>query len=96
MGALDQLRSKSSEIHAIATKHGAGNVRVFGSVSRGEARPESDIDFLVYPSPLFSLLSHAGLTRELADLLGRKVDVVIARALRPSVRDSALREAVVL
>ena len=78
----------------IAKKHGATNVRVFGSVVRGETGPESDIDFLVRLDPGVTLLNHAALVRELQDLLGRKVEVVSERGLRLRIRNRVLREAV--
>lgn len=80
----------------IAAKHGARNVRVFGSVARGEADEKSDIDFLVELEPGRSLLDHAALLVELEELLGHRVDVVTGRGLPPRVRDRVLREAVAL
>jgi predicted nucleotidyltransferase len=79
-----------------AAQHGARNVRVFGSVARGEAGEKSDIDFLVELEPGRSLLDHAALLVELEELLGHRVDVVTERGLRPRVRDRVLREAVAL
>jgi len=63
-------------------------------VARGEADPESDVDFLVKPGPGVTLLKQAALIRELEELLGRKVDVVSERGLRPRIRDRILKEAV--
>ncbi len=70
------LRQKRQTILQIATRHGARNVRVFGSVARGESRPESDIGLLGEWAPDRSLLDHAALQADLQELLGRKVDVV--------------------
>ncbi|MCJ7795212.1 MAG: nucleotidyltransferase family protein [Thermoleophilia bacterium] len=77
----------------MAEKHGASNVRVFGSVARGEADERSDIDLLVQMEPGRSLLDHAALWLELEKLLGRGVDVVSEKGLRPRVREHVLRDA---
>jgi uncharacterized protein len=87
------LKSKRQEILAIAVQHGARNVRVFGSVARGEAGPESDLDILVEMEPGKSLLDHIALMQDLEDLLQRKVDVVSERALHWYIRDQVLAEA---
>jgi uncharacterized protein len=89
----DLLKSKRQEILAIAASHGARNVRVFGSVARGEARPESDLDILVEMEPGTSLLDHVALMQDLEDLLGQKVDVVSDRALHWYIKDRVLAEA---
>ncbi len=92
---LDQLlEEKRGEILRIASEHGAREVRVFGSVARGEADRESDIDFLVELEPGRSLLDLGGLQMELESLLGRRVDVVTARGLKARIRERVLREAV--
>ena len=93
MGIEELLQSKRQDILRLAEKHGAHNVRVFGSVLRGEAGPESDIDLLIDLEAGRSLLEHAALLLELEDLLGRKVDVVTERGLRPHVRERVLSEA---
>jgi predicted nucleotidyltransferase len=90
------LQKKREEILCIAAKRGARNVRVFGSVARGEAGPESDIDFLVELEPGRSLLDHAALLLDLEQLLGRKVDVATERSLKERIRVRVLREAVPL
>lgn len=89
----EQLKSKRQEILAIAAKHGASNLRVFGSVARGEARLESDLDILVEMEPGRSLMDHVALMQDLEDLLQRKVDVVSERALHWYIRDRVLAEA---
>lgn len=93
MSIQELLGSKREEILGLAEKHGAHNVRVFGSVVRGEAAQGSDIDFLIDLEAGRSLLEHAALLLELEDLLGCKVDVVTERGLRPRVRERVLSEA---
>lgn len=93
MGIQDLLREKRDDILNLAAKRGARNVRVFGSVARGESGPDSDVDFLVELDEKTTLLQHNALIRELGDLLGCKVDVVSERGLRPRIRDRVLREA---
>jgi predicted nucleotidyltransferase len=90
------LKSRREEILHIAASHGARNVRIFGSVARGEADEQSDIDLLVEFEPGRSLLDHAGLWLELQELLGCKVDVVSERGIKPRIRERVLREAVPL
>lgn len=92
----DLLREKRGEILKLAAKHGARNVRVFGSVARGETAEQSDVDFLVEMEPGRSLLDMGGLLMDLRELLNRDVDVVTERALKPRIRTRVLREAVVL
>ena len=95
-GIRQLLTAKRSEILRVAKAHGAGNVRVFGSVARGEASLESDVDLLVDLEPGRSLLDHAALMLDLESLLGRRVDVAVARGLRPRIRERVLKEAVPL
>ena len=92
----DLLKSRREEILKIAANHGARNVRVFGSVARGEADAQSDIDLLVEFKRGTTLLGHAALIHDLEDLLGVKVDVVSEHGLRERVRDRVLGEAVAL
>jgi uncharacterized protein len=87
------LKSKREEIFAIAANHGAHNLRIFGSVARGESKPESDLDILVEMEPGRSLMDHVALMQDLEDLLQRKVDVVSDRALHWYIRDRILAEA---
>lgn len=84
------------EILRIAAKHGARNVRIFGSMARGEADEASDIDMLVHLDVGRSLFDLGGLLMDLQELLGRKVDVVTEKGLRARIRDRVLREAVPL
>ncbi len=96
MGVNELLRTRREEILRIAAKHGAHNVRVFGSVARGEADETSDVDFLVEMEPGRSLLDLGGLLIDLEGLLGRPVDVVTERGLKPRIRPRVLNEAVAL
>jgi uncharacterized protein len=96
MGIEDILREKREEILEIARRHGADQVRVFGSIARGEARADSDVDLLVRPGPQTSAWFPAGLVLDLEALLGRKVDVLTENALHWYIRDRILSEAVPL
>ena len=96
MDGEDLIRAKRDDILRLAARHGATNVRVFGSVARGEAGPESDLDLLVDVGPVHSPWFPAGLMADLELLLGRKVDVVTERALHWYIRDRVLREALPL
>ena len=96
MGIDELLGSKREEILQVAARHGARNVRVFGSVARGEADESSDIDFLVELEPGRTLFDLGGLLMDLRDLLGRDVDVVTVRGLKPRIQSRVLREAVAL
>ena len=93
---LELLTDKREDVLRIAAKHGAYNVRIFGSVARGEATPDSDIDLLIEKGPATTPWFPAGLVLELEESLGRRVDVVTEKALNPYLRDRVLREAVPL
>ncbi len=93
MDAQTLLKVRRKEILEIAARNGALNIRVFGSVARGEERTDSDIDFLVNLQAGRSLLDLARLLRELQALLGREVDVVTEAGLRPRLRPQVLKEA---
>ena len=96
-GNLNELiGNRREEILEIAARHGARNMRLFGSALRGEAREDSDIDLLVEMEPGRSLLDRVALIQDLEDLLGRKVDVVTVKALHWYIRDRVLGEAVAL
>ncbi len=90
------LKEHREAILRLAAQHGASNVRVFGSVARGEADAASDIDFLVDLAPGRSLLDHVALWQDLEDLLRCKVDVVSEKALHWAIRETVLLEAVPL
>ena len=96
MSLNELLQEKREDILRIATRRGASNVRVFGSVARGEADSKSDIDLLVDLEPGRSLFDLGGLLVDLQDLLGHKVDVVTERGLRERIRAHVLREAIPL
>ena len=96
MGIKELIQSKRDEILRTTFKHGAFNVRVFGSVARGDANPESDIDLLVDVGPKHTPFFPGGLLADLEDLLGRKVDIVTEKGLHWYIRDRVLKEAVPL
>jgi predicted nucleotidyltransferase len=87
------LRDRREEIIRTAARHGARNLRVFGSVARNEAAEDSDVDLLVDLEPGRSLLDLGGLLADLQDLLGCRVDVVTEKGLRERIRDRVLEEA---
>jgi predicted nucleotidyltransferase len=87
------VKQKREEILKIAARHGASNVRIFGSVARGEADDRSDIDILVTFEAGVSLLDHAALMLDLESLLGCKVDVVSEKGLRPRMKETVLQDA---
>ncbi len=93
MSPSDLLEQTRDEILRLAARYGATNVRVFGSVARGEAQPESDIDFLVRMEPGRSIFDLAALVTELEALLGRPVDVVPDDAIYWLLRRRILSEA---
>lgn len=93
---LEAVREKRVEILRIAALHGGNNVRVFGSVARGESRPGSDVDFMVDMEAKRSLFDLGGLLMDLQDLLGCPVDVVTEKGLKGRIRERALQEAIPL
>jgi predicted nucleotidyltransferase len=95
--SIDKLLiSRREEILRVAKRHGAENVRVFGSRAHGQARPESDVDLLVTVGEDTSLLGIVAIKQDLEDLLGSTVHVVTEDAISPYLRDRVLREAVPL
>lgn len=96
MSIRELLKEKREDILRIAAGHGASNLRIFGSVARGEASSNSDVDFVVELEPSRSLLDHVALIQDLEDLLGTKVDVETDKGLRERVRDRILNQAVPL
>ena len=96
MELSDLLKAQRPAILQLAAQHGASNVRVFGSIARGEAGPESDVDLLVTLADDRSLLDLVGLWQDLEDLLEHKVDVVTDGGLNERIRERVLAEAVAL
>ena len=90
------LTAKRQAILQLAAQYGAFNVRVFGSVARGEAGPESDLDLLVDLEPGRSLLDLGGLLLDLRDLLEVSVDVATVPMLKARIRERVLAESVPL
>ena len=94
---MRKLRANRDQVRRIAHRHGASNIRVFGSVARGEDGPDSDVDLLVdLDVRTLGLLPLGAIADELSALLGERVDVAPASALAARVADSALAEAVPL
>lgn len=92
---LDELRNKKAVIAALAAKHGASHIRVFGSVARGEEQPSSDVDFLVAFPPGYDLFTQRlALTEALSELLQLPVEVVPEHELNRHIRAQVVREAV--
>ena len=96
MGLNKLIQEKRGAILEIAARHGAYNVRLFGSVARGEADEASDVDILVELEPNRSLLDLGGFLADMQDLLGCKVDVVTEKGLKTRIRERVLQEAVPL
>src|SRR6266496_4276498 len=97
MGARTPLPKVTVDVvKRIVASRGARNLRVFGSVARGESRPESDLDLLVDMENGRTLLDLVGLWQDLEEALGRRVDVVSEGGLSPHLRDRILREAIPL
>ena len=96
MDKIELLRLRKREILTVAQKYGAKNIRIFGSVARGQASSESDIDLLVELEPGRSIFDLGGLLYELTELLNVEVDVITEKGLRKRFREQVLREAVPL
>ena len=96
MDTRTMLQVRRNDILSVAARYGARNVRVFGSVARGDARPDSDVDILVDMEPGRSPFDLGGLLSELQTLLDVDVDVVTEKGLRPRIRAQVMREAVPL
>jgi len=96
MVTLRTLTERRSEILGLAERYRAGDVRVFGSVVRGENRDDSDVDFLIKPRCGCTLFDLGGMLEDLQDLLGCRVDLVTEDGLKPRLRDHVLKEAIPL
>ena len=96
MNLSKTLSNKREEILRITTAHGATNLRVFGSVSRGEATDKSDLDLLINLEPGRTLLDIIAIKQDLEDLLGCSVEVVTENAVSPYIREQILKEAISL
>ncbi len=97
MLTLEELRAKyKPQILELAKKHGVTDIRVFGSVARGEAREDSDIDFLVKRLPKTDLMNIGGFYSDVEDLLHTKIDIVSEGALSHRIRNRVINEAVYL
>ncbi len=96
MDVAELVRHERNEILRIAERHGARNVRIFGSVAREEAGPDSDVDLLVEVGPDRTPFFPGGLIADLKDLLGCKVEIVTQDALHECIRTLVLQEAVPL
>lgn len=86
MALRDDLHRRRETILGIAARHGVSNLRLFGSVSRGEERPDSDIDLLVDLADGRGFDDYLAFAEELEKEFGRRVDVVLARSLSPHFR----------
>lgn len=93
MNVYQQIEKRRAEILRIAKDHGARNLRLIGSVARGDVHDDSDLDLLVEFEHGRTLMDHAALMLALQSLLGLKVDVASERGLRPRVRSRVLAEA---
>ena len=87
------IESYRAEIRALAERHGLRDVRIFGSMDRGDAEDTSDVDLLVTLPPGRTGLALGALLMEVQDLLGRRVQVVTPHSLHPALRDRVLEEA---
>jgi predicted nucleotidyltransferase len=88
------ITANRSKIYEIASKHGAQDIRLFGSFARGEGKTDSDVDLLVSMRPGSSLLDIIAIKQDLEDFLKKKVDVVTEESLSPYIREEVFKEAI--
>jgi hypothetical protein len=93
---LEEIREYREQIINLTEQYNSTNVRVFGSVARGESTENSDIDFLIDPTPEQDLFDLIRLTRSLKELLHCDVDVIHSNALHPTIKDQITKEAIPL
>lgn len=93
---IDQVRRHAPALHRAAARRGARNIRVFGSVARGDSSPASDVDLLVDLDESHTLLDLAGFAEDATEILGRPVDVATVGMLKERIRDRVLEQAVPL
>ncbi|MBX3083554.1 MAG: nucleotidyltransferase family protein [Anaerolineae bacterium] len=93
LGIHDIIGNKRDQILQLASHYGAYNVRIFGSVARGEAQPDSDVDFLVQFRPESTIWDMVGLWQALGELLHREVDLSTDDTLKPAIKLHALKDA---
>ncbi len=96
LGIDDIIGDKREAVLSLAAKYGASNVRVFGSVARGDAQPDSDVDFIMKFRDDASIFDMVGLWQDLTDLLAREVDLIADHPSGRRIRQQALQEAVSL
>ncbi len=96
MSLPDYVLRNREAILKLARRYGIRRVRIFGSVARGQARPDSDVDFLVDFEPGRSLLDQVGFEQDVQELLGRPVDVVVEGGVSPYLEPTILAEAMAL
>ncbi|MGB3545836.1 MAG: nucleotidyltransferase domain-containing protein [Saprospiraceae bacterium] len=93
---LNELRARKSDIEALAEQYGVSNIRVFGSVARGDQRDDSDIDLLATLPKNISLLDRAHISNAFCDLLAHDVDLVSDRSVSKYIKDDIFNEAIPL
>lgn len=93
---MSDLRARGREIRSLAERRGVRNIRVFGSVARGDADERSDLDLLIDYGPETDLFDLAGFALDVEEMLGVYTQVATVQGLKPRMRDRVLQEAVAL